>query len=96
MNLAVKRAPQSTGANRPKGVFCTPKYNATFPLYSQLKEQPCNTCTLFFMLVMIDENLLNDRVEGPNNQEPVLGTDERAIIFKTPFFDNLGENLNMN
>ena len=45
---------------------------------------------------MIDENLLNDGVEGPNNQEPVLGTDERAIIFKTPFFDNLGENLNMN
>ena len=22
----------------------TPKYKATFPLYSQLKEQPCNTC----------------------------------------------------
>ena len=41
-------------------------------------------------------NLLNDRIEGPNNQEPVLGTDERAIIFKTPISDNLVGNLNMN
>ena len=28
--------------------------------------------------------LFNIRIERPNNQEPVLGTDERAIIFKTP------------
>ena len=30
-------------------------------------------------------NFFNARIERPNNQEPVLGTDERAIIFKTPF-----------
>ena len=30
-------------------------------------------------------NLLNARIERPNNQEPALGTDERGIIFKTPF-----------
>ena len=30
-------------------------------------------------------NLLNASIERPNNQEPALGTDERGIIFKTPF-----------
>ena len=45
LNLAVKRAPQSTSANPLKRVFCAPKYNPTFHLHSQLVKQFCIDCT---------------------------------------------------
>ena len=85
LNLAVKRAPQPTSANPPKRFFA--HYKIVLHFFCTFSSWNSTVLTVLDFLFWWGKmsSLLNVRIERPNNQEPVLGTDKRAIIFKTPF-----------